>query len=103
MADKSRSEKYYGKGDKKGGDKKPAKKEEHPHVKERMEAHTRHATARDELHKQQEAEFAAMAERHGQEMGTQGNAPAAAAGPATGANGAAPGTPAAVAGTAPAA
>lgn len=100
MADgKSRSEKYYGKGDKKGGDKKdskkPDKKEEHPHVAERAEAFARHAKAREDLHKQQEAEIATMMDRHA--TGAQGNEPAPAAGPAASSNGAAPGTPAAVA------
>lgn len=101
MADgKSRSEKYYGKGgsDKKGDDKKPAKKEEHPHVKERGDTFKRHAEARDALHKQHEAEISAMMERHA--TGAQGNEPAAGAGPMPDGSGAAAGTPAAVTGTA---
>lgn len=92
MAEKSRSEKFYGKKDegKKGGDKK-TEKSEHPHVKERKDAHARHAKAREDMNKMHEEELAAMAERQATEgQGAPGNAAAPAAGPMPTAASAAP-------------
>lgn len=91
---KSRSEKFYGKGDKKGGDKKPETHHER-HAKERTDTHSRHSKARDDLHAQQQAEHEAMALRHADEaLAAPGAAGAGLPAAATAVQGAAPAAPA---------
>jgi hypothetical protein len=92
MAEKTRSEKFYGKKDSgKKDDKKSDAKSEHPHVAERKNTHARHAKARDDMHKQHEEELAAMAARQAMEgQGAPGNEAAPAAGPIPTAAAAAP-------------
>jgi hypothetical protein len=100
MADGKRD--WYGKDKGKGKSKdkeesKPASMEE-KHAAERGETHQRHAKARDDLHKQHQEELMAMAARHAdeaqQQPGGNDGAPAAES-PVQGAAG---GTPPAVAG-----
>lgn len=81
------------------------KAEEMPerHARERGEAHDRHAKARDDMHKQHEEELANMAERQNGEMQAAPGTPGGQAEPGAmnnAAAGAAPGTPAPVAGAA---